>query len=74
MLLRLLSAVGVREVTIAGMDGYSSREFTRNYFSRDWEFDFSKEAEKRNRLISEDLKEIRKSLSFRFLTPTVYEI
>lgn len=73
MLLRLLSVLNVKEVLIAGMDGYSPESFERNYFSLDWEFDFSKEAEKRNQLISEDLKEIRESLNFRFLTPTVYK-
>ena len=56
------------------MDGYSEHELTPNYFSRDWEFDFSKEALKRNFLISEDLKEIRKSLKVTFLTPTRYDI
>ena len=72
MLMRLLSSLGVREVLVAGMDGYSEHELTPNYFSRDWEFDFSKEAVRRNQLISEDLKEIRKGLRFTFITPTRY--
>ena len=74
MLLRLLSVLNVKEVLIAGMDGYSPESFERNYFSLDWEFDFSKEAEKRNRLISEDLHQIRETLNFRFITPTVYTL
>ncbi len=71
MALRLLVDLGVREVAVAGMDGYSS-ESRRYYVNNTWEHDFSAEATKRNDLISEQLKEIGKRIGIRFLTPSVY--
>ncbi len=72
MLMRLLIAVGIKEVKIAGMDGYSS--ISPGYYNNDLYFDFSQEAEKRNKLISEELREIARSIKLEFITPTVYEI
>ena len=72
MLLRLLGALGVREVLIAGMDGYSGNA-SGAYYNRQLEYDFSKEAERRNALISEEIREIGKTLKLTFLTPTAYK-
>lgn len=73
MLLRLLLAAGVREVALAGMDGYS--EYPGNhYVEEQLEHDFSQEAKRRNQLISEELEEIRRQIKLIFLTPTSYLI
>ena len=71
MLLRLLMSIGVKEVAVAGMDGYSTYQ-SKDYFDKKLEYDFSKEAEFRNTLISEELKELRKSMKIRFITPSYY--
>lgn len=73
MLLRLLIAAEVKEVEIAGMDGYSERE-NSDYYNEDLYYDFSKEAVLRNRLISEELNDINKYLKIKFITPTIYKI
>lgn len=70
MLLKLLLAAGVKEVRIAGMDGYS--EVASDYYDREWNYDFSGEAERRNRLISGELEEIGRRLKLSFVTPTAY--
>lgn len=73
MLLRLLVALGVKEVSVAGMDGYSVYHET-DYFDEDLEYDFSKEAELRNRLISNEIKELKKAIEIHFITPTFYNV
>ena len=72
MLLRLLSAAGVREVYLAGMDGYSEHPGS-HYVDEQLEYDFSSEAKVRNELISGELKEIGRQVKLNFLTPTAYE-
>ncbi len=73
MLLNLLVACGVRQVYIAGMDGYSAYN-SRDYINNVWEYDFSKQAEKRNKLISEELKKLKRLIDIYFITPTHYTI
>ena len=72
MLLRMLTAVGIKEVEIAGMDGYS--ESSAVYYDSEWEYDFSKEATQRNVAISEELRDISRHMKIHFITPTVYTI
>ena len=71
MLLRLLVSLGVKDVAIAGMDGYTSGSGT-HYYDKNLEYDFSKEAELRDILISQEMKDIKKSMNIRFITPTTY--
>ena len=71
MLLKLLIAAGVKEVSVAGMDGYTEDSETA-YYDTSLYHDFSKAARERNRLISEELKEIGRYINVRFITPTVY--
>ncbi len=71
MLLRILISMGIKEVSIAGMDGYS--EETSGYYDNELYYDFSKEANRRNSLISEELREISRNLKLNFLTSTIYE-
>ena len=73
MLLKLLMATGVKEVSIAGMDGYSEDSETA-YYDTSLYYDFSKAARERNALISGELKEIQKHLKLHFITPTAYEV
>lgn len=72
MLLRLLSRIGIKDVNIAGMDGYSEAD-ENNYIDTTLEYDFSTIAALRNKLISSELKEISKKLLIKFMTPTLYQ-
>ena len=73
MLLKLLRAIGVKEVLLAGMDGYSAYSGS-NYINKTLEHDFSKEAERRNTLISAEMKELKKQIRMTFVTPTRYQV
>lgn len=73
MALRLLLALGVKEVAIAGMDGYSNA-FTSDYLDNTLSHVFEQAAETRNKLISKDLADINKHLRTTFVTPTQYTI
>ncbi|ODA39142.1 aldolase catalytic domain-containing protein [Desulfosporosinus sp. BG] len=73
MALRLLVALGVKEASIAGMDGYSAFH-GNDYFDQNLEFDFTEEANLRNTLISAEIKEIQKLMKLRFITPTYYNV
>ena len=73
MILKLLRAIGVKKVFLAGMDGYSAYSGS-NYINKTLEHDFSQEAQHRNRLISEEMNELSKQMKLTFLTPTRYEI
>lgn len=73
MALKLLIAIGLKEVFVAGMDGYSNRQ-NINYYDSKLEYDFSDVAEKRNRYISEEMRGINKLLKLNFITPTAYSI
>lgn len=69
MALRLLCALGTKNVYVAGMDGYSAIE----------SIDIGKKvpdeiAILKNRLISEELNEIRKHINIDFITPTNYSL
>ena len=73
MLLKLLTAAEVKEVMIAGMDGYSETD-RAVYYDTELDYDFSRDAGKRNHLISEELKTIGQHIKLVFLTPTVYQL
>lgn len=73
MLLKVLVAAGVKKVSIAGMDGYSARQ-DGDYFDKQFAYDFSSQAAKRNGLISEELRDIQRVMKLKFITPTQYEI
>lgn len=73
MALRLLLALGVKGVTVAGMDGYSVCA-NGDYVDKTLEYSFENGAQKRNELISQELVEIKKRMSLHFITPTNYSI
>ncbi len=72
MLLNLLSTLGVREVAIAGFDGFSANP-EDNYFSVGLSLG-SKLSHKieRNRQITLALKDLKKKITLSFLTPSLY--
>lgn len=72
MLVKLLISCGVKSVKIAGMDGYSMY-YGNNYINTNLEYDFSKQAKKRNQLISDELKELSTAIKIEFITPTQYQ-
>ena len=73
MLLKILSAANVKQVAIAGMDGYTLHR-NENYYDQQMEEDsFADQATKRNQLIADELHAIGKSVKLNFITPTVYE-
>ena len=71
MLLRLLETCGVRTIQIAGMDGYSAHH-DGDYYDPVLEYDFSREAERRNAAISAELRALKMRLDL--LTPTEYRL
>lgn len=70
MLLKLLCAIGVQKVKVAGMDGYS--EIAQDYFDDSVSYDYSKEARTRNELISREISDINKTMNIEFVTPSKY--
>lgn len=70
MILKLLAAIGLSKVSIAGMDGYS-KEDSINYFDKKLEYDFQG-MESRNSLIAQEISTIREKMECEFITPTVY--
>ena len=73
MSLRILSAAGVKEVIIAGMDGYTKYE-RGNYSDEEIDKEYFLAAELKNQLISEELREINKFMCLKFITATHYII
>lgn len=70
MLLKMLCAIGVQKVKVAGMDGYS--EIAQDYFDDSVSYDYSKEARTRNELISREINDINKTMNIVFITPSKY--
>lgn len=71
MLLRLLQKMDVKEVFVAGLDGYEVNK--SNYYDSNLNANFEKIFE-RNQIISDELKEIEKNMIINFITPTVYQL
>lgn len=73
MALRLLLALGIKNVMVAGMDGYSVYE-NGDYVDQTLEYSFENGAQRRNDLISKDLSDINKLMAIEFVTPTNYTL
>ena len=72
MLLRALDKAGVKEVNLAGFDGYSIDKES-NYYSSKMEYEFSKQkGEEINADVNKFLSEIKDRLTVHFLTHTEY--
>lgn len=72
MLIRLLNALNVNEVFIAGLDGYNGY-YGKDYYNKELEYAFSNNAEKRNEMISAELKELNSKIKLNFITSTNYK-
>ena len=73
MIIKLLIKIGVKEVILAGMDGYNPTN-PYVYSDENTHYDFSKDATRRNELISKEIKELRKQINLKFLTKSLYNI
>ena len=73
MALKLLMTLGIKDVAVAGMDGYSINNGT-NYFDCELDYDFSKQASKRNKLISDEIKNMSDQINVDFITPSIYSV
>ena len=70
MFLNFLSSINIKNVYIAGMDGYSS---TSNYFDTTLDYEFN-HIENRNRLIQNKLSELSKNLDLEIITNSIYKV
>ena len=73
MVMKLMQRLGVKDVFIAGMDGYST-ENPFVYSDNTTQYDFSKVAVMRNELIKEEIKKLKKYLGIKFVTKSLYDI
>ena len=70
MLLRILQAAGVHDVSLAGMDGYT--EEGRNTYFEENDHRHSIDYAKRNKMISIELEKMQNKMDIKFLTETRY--
>ena len=73
VILNLLEACDVKEIVLAGFDGYKG-EINENYYDIVYRRPInSREAEKRNQIFNQVLRDkIKMNIKFKFLTPTLY--
>ncbi len=71
MSLKVITAVGVKEVFVAGMDGYSEN-YLHDYFDNNLKPEYFTKADVKTKLISQELAQLKKYLTINFITPTKY--
>lgn len=72
MLLNMLISLGIKEISIAGMDGFDSNA-DNNYFSKELSLGSdTKSKMKRNEYIKGEIAKIREKISLNFLTESMY--
>ena len=71
MFLKLLKTIGIKEVAVAGLDGYVLNG-QNVYYDEKVSFDFTKEALLRNKLIKEEIDTLKKDMNIKFLTTSIY--
>lgn len=72
MAMKLMQMIGVKEVLVAGMDGYSENNpYVYNDMST--QVDFSKVAGLRNELIKREIGNLKKYISVKFVTKSLYD-
>jgi 4-hydroxy 2-oxovalerate aldolase len=73
MLLRVLAKVDVKNIALAGFDGYSSNRET-NYYASEMEYQqIRQKSEELNKDVNEKLDEFRKNMNLYFITETLYK-
>ena len=72
MALNLIGAFDVKEVILAGYDGFSA-DVNKNYYAQNMRIGFSPEqAEMRNDFYKKFIAELKQKMKITFLTPTLY--
>ena len=72
MVMKLMQMMGVKEVLVAGMDGYSENN-PYVYNDNSTQVDFSNVAGLRNKLIKKEIDKLKKYLNIKFVTKSLYE-
>ena len=74
MLIRLLTKIGVKEILLAGFDGFEV-DVSANYFVDSFKRNIEREtARKKNELVSMQLRSALKDIPHRIITPTMYDL
>ena len=72
MVMKLMQMLGVKEILVAGMDGYSEKNpFVYNDVNT--QVDFSEVANLRNDLIKKEIDKLKKYLNIKFVTKSLYD-
>ena len=72
MAIKLLLRLGVKNIILAGMDGYNAAN-PYVYSDDSTHYDFSKDANNRNEFIRLEIENLKKISNIEFLTPSVYD-
>lgn len=73
MCIRFLIDIGIKNIYLAGIDGYSLGNDV-NYVNSGLEYNYSNRAKKeRNKLISQAIEQLRNNINIIFLTNSIYE-
>ena len=72
MVMKLMQMMGVKEVLVAGMDGYSENN-PYVYNDNSTQVDFSNVAGLRNKLIKKEIDKLKKYINIKFVTKSLYE-
>lgn len=72
MVMKLMQMMGVKEVLVVGMDGYSENN-PYVYNDNSTQVDFSNVAGLRNKLIKKEIDKLKKYLNIKFVTKSLYE-
>lgn len=74
MLIRLLTHIGIKEILLAGFDGFEV-DVSANYYVDSFKRNIEREtAHKKNKLLSIQLRNALKDIPYRVITPTMYEL
>lgn len=72
MLLKVMLKIGIKRVSLAGFDGYSSNRLT-NYYSSEMEYNFAKQkGDEINAYVNKMLPVFKEQLEINFITTTAY--
>lgn len=74
MLIHLLTKIGVKEILLAGFDGFEV-DVSANYFVDSFKRNIEREsARKKNELVSMQLRSALKDIRYQVITPTMYDL
>lgn len=73
MLLRLINKLGVKNVTLAGFDGFTTQTPDNYYSYKIANYNTEEVARKKTEDITNQIRKLEKSMNIDFLTPSLYE-